>query len=77
MIGELLISYVFDRLDKQIIRRIPYALLISLFIHLMTLFFNFFILRNRPRQVFGKVRIIHLVLGMNFLLLCEGFLLLF
>jgi len=37
MIGELLISYVFDRLDKQIIRRIPYALLISLFIHLMTL----------------------------------------
>jgi len=35
MISELLMTYIFDRLDKQIIKRIPYALLISLIIYLI------------------------------------------
>lgn len=35
MISELLMTYVFDRLDKQIILRIPYALLISLIAHII------------------------------------------
>lgn len=34
MLSELLMSYVFDRLDKQIIRRIPYCLLFSLALYL-------------------------------------------
>jgi hypothetical protein len=35
MISELLMTYVFDRLDKQILKRLPYTLLISLIAYLM------------------------------------------
>ena len=35
MISELLMNYVFDRLDKQIIKRVPYCLLISLIIYML------------------------------------------
>lgn len=34
MISELLITYIFDSLDKQIIKKIPYALLFSLLMYL-------------------------------------------
>jgi len=33
MISELMVTYIFDRLDKQIIKKVPYALLISLIIY--------------------------------------------
>lgn len=35
MISELLMNYVFNRLDKQIVRRVPYCLLLSLIIYLL------------------------------------------
>lgn len=41
MISELVKYYIFDRLDKQILNRIPYCLLFSLIIYLLIIYLSF------------------------------------